>query len=317
MAKLASDTGILADLARNRLPVIAWTCADDLGVNEQPSRKYNLMDIAAGFADADLAKIRQQLLALPKTGDGSAAQAMLRWFWEFNINASHPPGYLNTQNVDVMNAPGINGNGGCFVQPGLQMQVPGEPLYAPALDVQFRDAWSHIHDQLVGSSPAAPVTFVWNPNVAGVNNENIDAAKYYPLDPSYVDWIAADGYDKEDPSSNIPVGFKSVFTAWYNEFSGNGKPMMIGETGACDFYEYPNDQGSYILSLSTETQNGPHDDFPHINAINYFDVPGSYLPPGGGTCQFSLSPIPKGGQLSGLASFIAVGRQYYFEQNAL
>ena len=53
---------------------------------------------------------------------------------------------------------------------------------------------------------------------------------------AYVDWIAADGYDRPATYNNPQIAgaqaFVHQFTPWYDEFDGYGKPMMVSETGA-------------------------------------------------------------------------------------
>ena len=84
-------------------------------------------------------------------------------------------------------------------------------------------AWRHIW-QVFQNAGATNVAFVWS---IGASGRDQDLINYYP-GSAYVDWIAADGYDRP----NNPVSFTARFQPWYNEFSGFGLPLMVGESGA-------------------------------------------------------------------------------------
>lgn len=299
MTTLASDYGIARDIAHYRVPVISWTCGDDAG-----TQKWNLIDIANGNADADLATIKAQLAQLPRAPDGKVIPVILRWFWEFNVNATAgPPNYNNTENTDIM-PDGSNGNSGCFTDPKQS---------GTSLTKQFTDAWQHIYTQLLGNQPFPPATFDWNPNVQGLNNDEfLDPGPFYP-GSGFVDWIGADGYDKEATTPpNNPVGFASVFQTWYTEFAVYGKPLIVGETGACDSYNYPHDQASYIQSFQRTMEPGSQQFFPGIKTLMYFDAPGSYTPPIEKKCAYSLSTQPKPPEISGSQAFVNLAGDSYF-----
>ena len=127
-------------------------------------------------------------------------------------------------------------------------------------------AWQHIH-QLFVSAGATNVAFVWCIATAGGDQDLIE---YYP-GSAYVDWIAADGYDR--PTNPPGEGISPHFQRWYNDFSSFGKPMMVGETGA-----YVNDQVPYLTSLEKSVPTR----FPQIRAVGYFDADSHY--------NYSLSP---------------------------
>jgi beta-mannanase len=86
-------------------------------------------------------------------------------------------------------------------------------------------------------------------------------AKYFP-GPSYVDWIAADGYDRKRAGEQA---FAAVFGPWYSAYSGYGKPMMIAETGAL-----ANNQAGYLRGIQTLLPS----QFQSIKAVVYFDAKG-------------------------------------------
>jgi hypothetical protein len=217
----------------------------------------NLVQIANGQADADLATIKAQLLLLTYPGTQQPYPVFLRYFWEFNINAGQVGPPYNNSGL------GPNGNNGCFIKPGTLTGIPAEKT-APPLPQQFTNAWNHINMQLSGVAPVPQLTYVWNPNIvdpnlAQISGNAVDPMPYYPGIGS-VDWIGVDGYDVIDSTTGQPATFSAIFTRWYDEFSPStyGKPMMIGETGSCQAYEIPqftSDQAGYILSLQTYLQS--------------------------------------------------------------
>jgi hypothetical protein len=153
-----------------------------------------------------------------------------------------------------------------IVQMASALRTDGRPLFLrwcwemnlvtahPGVDgpTTFVAAWRHIwtlfHDH--GVSNAA---FVWCPALRGRN-----PAPYFPGD-AQVDWIGVDGYD------NAGVGdFASVFGTFYATWSGQGKPMMVGETGAPAA-----SQVAYLDSAGRELPT-----MPAFKAWVYFDAVG-------------------------------------------
>jgi hypothetical protein len=112
--------------------------------------------------------IREQILAL-KYPDGTQYPIILRWFWEFNANASQ-----------IGNSPGPNNNGDCFVNPNSV--TPNAPL-----TTQFINAWETIHNALLGSQPVPNVTFDWNPSVIPDtgSGQTVDVATPAPFYPGF------------------------------------------------------------------------------------------------------------------------------------
>jgi hypothetical protein len=273
MVEIGKDVGIRDDMVNGRVPVISWTCADDAG-----SSKWNLLQIIGGRADADIRKIVLQLESL-KDAAGKPYPFILRYFWEFNINATGGGG------ADA------NGNGGCFV-PATATKYTNPQ--------QFKLAWDHIWQIFNAAQPKLNVAFDWNPNIT--HDLYVDPATYYP-NPSEVDWIGIDGYNKKGDNGK-PVGFSAIFTPLYTEFTGNkayfgNKPIMVGETGSCGEYTFPNDQASFLESIAREVGNPPAQ-FPDIHAINYFDAPGQYS-----GCTWSLTS-------AGTAEFAKLAALPYF-----
>jgi beta-mannanase len=122
----------------------------------------------------------------------------------------------------------------------------------PALFVaDWQHIWSIFQAQGVGN-----VAFVWNPSVRP------DAAAYYPGN-AFVDWIGADGYDR---SYTGTAAFSGVFGAFYAQWAAQGKPMLVGETGATAV-----DQAQYLKGMETDLPSL----YPDIKAVIYWDAVGS------------------------------------------
>ena len=253
------------------------------------------MDIVNGVDDQDLMAIRAQLLQYNYP-------VMLRWFWEFNLNTTNP----------VENP---NSNNGCFQTPDPQHSIP-------ALTTQFQEAFQHVRAVLLGSPPQPNITFIWNPNAwnapgsdnySDTNTAPVEPWSYYP-GANYVDWIAFDGYSRLD-SSGIPYTFDKIFQYDINyvtDPSFGNKPVMIGETGACNNYPVPNNQtwqAQYLSSIQTELDNGIQ--YPTLAAFMYFDAPGQYkFVPYGTTCDWSLINTD---QSFGLTQFDGIGADPLFK----
>ena len=115
----------------------------------------------------------------------------------------------------------------------------------------YIQAWRHIWT-IFQQQGATNVAFVWCPSIQGTGF----AATFYPGD-QYVNWIGFDGYDRHQD----PAMLNTQFLPFYDHWLPDGKPMMIGETGATT------DQVSYLTDLSV---NLPLT-FPDIKAVLYYD----------------------------------------------
>ncbi len=288
-----SDAEIAGDITYGRVPVIALHCADNIN-----HANYDLDQIANGDANADLAAIRSALstLVYPPGSPyaGKPYPIILRWFWEFNLNIDNPP-------------QDPNGNNGCFVD-----GVSGDPT-----TTQFIDAWQAIYKGLDGGSGVPNITFMWNPTVAVASSDGDPPApdSYWPGN-SFVDWIGVDGYSKEPAGSGNPETFNDVFDVFFSDFTGSqwgGKPISISETGACQQYSYPYDQGSFLHTA----QNQIDTTSPYNNATGgfmYFDAPGSYKMPNGRFCIWTLDGFPHNPSPSGFTMFTDMGEDPNFSQ---
>jgi beta-mannanase len=167
---------------------------------------------------------------------------------------------------------------------------PNLPLYPtclgplPAADQASRyvAAYRHVAD-LFDKVGASNVAFVWS--VSTVTNAEV-MQTYYPGD-KYVDWIGADGYDREKLGRDA---FTHQFEPWYSRFEPRGKPMVITETGATT------DQVEFLQGVATVLPK----DFPKIKGFIYFDSVGQ--------TDWRLSSY--GG--AGIAAYAELGRNPYF-----
>jgi hypothetical protein len=194
--------------------------------------------IVAGKEDTVIYDYAKGLLAFGKP-------VFLRYFWEMNLSV----------------------HAACAALP----PNPSPPTLTPAQ--LYQEAWVRIwkifHGQLEpkGEPPvdATNVAFVWCPDANGGVGS---LAAWYPGSP-YVDWIAADGYSHppNDPS------FTQVFGSWYAWAKNQGKPLMVGETGAgSTAADSGTVQATYLEgAASAILSGGPMDD---IQAFVYFDSAG-------------------------------------------
>lgn len=288
---LMNDPEFAADVKYGRVPVISLHCIDDIN-----DHNYNLTQIASGIANADLASLRAALLTLKYT-DGKQYPVMLRYFWEFNLNAN-----------DLGNE---NGNGGCFQRPSPT---------ATSLPYQFTNAWAVVHSQLLGvGSPLPDITFVWNPNVIDAANDppsptSFDA--YFP-GQNEVDWIGADGYSKLGPQ-NHPLSFHSIFDNFIADIQASPnlygqKPLLIGETGSCTIYPYPDDQADYLIDLQTVLDGTPGaPSYGAVRGVIYFDAQGQYNIHSQ-LCDWSLDGPAQSPAITGLQAFENIGHDPNFK----
>jgi beta-mannanase len=142
---------------------------------------------------------------------------------------------------------------------------------------------------------AGNVAFVWS-----VDTNDSPAATwkgYYPGSP-FVDWIAADGYDRSPTPPTVGL-VENRFRAWYAAFSSSGKPLMISDTGAMTGQQ-PSVQPAYLSLLGSVLPTT----FPLIKAVVYQDgrAPG----PQGAPYDYTLDQ-------TGQSAFDAVSASLYFQ----
>jgi hypothetical protein len=140
----------------------------------------------------------------------------------------------------------------------------------------FTGAWSRIRSVFarVGADNAS---FVWCPALTGV-----DPAPYFPGAAS-VDWIGVDGYDRDGTQT-----FASLFTPFYRQWEGQGRPMVVAETGSSG-----SAQPGFIASIGSGMPA-----LPGFKAVAYFDGTGP-------VASWAFTP-------AGLGAFAALARDPYF-----
>jgi beta-mannanase len=107
---------------------------------------------------------------------------------------------------------------------------------------QFREVWRRIHD-IFSEEGATNVAWVWSP---ATSRGGWDA--YYPGD-QYVDWIGASVYNWGLSQSGTRWRpFAEIFTPFYEDVAGKGKPLMLAEVGSA---EQGGDKGAWVHDAST------------------------------------------------------------------
>lgn len=289
LGQLANDAEIKGDIARGRIPVISLHCGDDLTAHGGP---YDIIGIGNGSADQDIQTLKTDLQGLTK--DGQPYPVMLRWFWEFNVNAHWP------MPTDPNNPNGPNGNN-CYEQPGANNNPPDFPT-------QFITAWDRIKSIIAptGSGGNPNVTFVWNPAVDDAADGPPSPGPFYPGNTE-VDWLGLDGYSKEDTNNNdTPLNFDGIFENSVNTYSSStyeDKPIIISENADCQQYPAPYDQATYLGNVQGEL-DGDIDGslYSHVRAYGYFDSASSeyHIPSlGNELCKWYFDT-------SGQAAFITI-----------
>jgi beta-mannanase len=124
-------------------------------------------------------------------------------------------------------------------------------------------AWRHIHGIFAG----LPVSWVWTPTAAGFSGDQ-PAERFYPGD-DYVDWIAADGYNR--PGCGEQGGWRElseVFGDFYAWGSARGKPLMIAETGTVEDPADPGRKAAWIDNAARQLAT----EMPNVQALVYYNA---------------------------------------------
>jgi hypothetical protein len=150
-----------------------------------------------------------------------AGPVLLRWFWEPNLLAESA----------------------CLGE--------GPPS---AQGARYEAAFQRVA-AIFDAAGATNVAFVWCSSTAAVA---APMQNFYPGDDA-VDWIAADGYDREELGAGA---FTERFHKWYDLYKDSGKPLMVAETGAQTV------QPEFLADIADVVPR----DFPAIRAILYFDA---------------------------------------------
>ena len=153
--------------------------------------------------------------------------------------------------------------------------------------------------RLFRAAGADNVSFVWS-----VDTNDSPASTWNALYPgaSFVDWIAADGFDRSTSPPTTGL-VQNRFGAWYSTFSSFGKPLMISDTGALTGQD-PSVQDTYLNLLASLLPTT----FPLIKAVIYED--GREPGPTGAPYDFTLDP-------TGQSAFDALAASPYFQPDQL
>lgn len=137
----------------------------------------------------------------------------------------------------------------------------------------FKSAWIRIRD-IFRQEGVSNAIWVWSPNSYGI--ETGKAQGYYP-GAAQVDWIGGDGFDwYPQRAGSSRQSFAGIFGTWYQWGMSQGKPLMIGATGALEDPADPSYKGNWFRDMSRSVQTL----FPGIRAIAYFNaVQNSYTDP--------------------------------------
>ena len=145
-----------------------------------------------------------------------------------------------------------------FLRWFYQFNFPNSPDYKACIGslgpAGYAATFRHIH-ALFTAAGASNVSFVW---CIAAGGQDQDWIKYYP-GPAYVDWIAVDGYLRNETTYQ-PGQFAQLFGAWYSAFDSFGKPMMITETATLS-----SAQGSYLADIKQSLDSG----YPMIRGLLY------------------------------------------------
>lgn len=147
----------------------------------------------------------------------------------------------------------------------------------------YIQAWQHIWN-IFHTEGVTNAAWVWCPNIGAFSDG--DDQRYYPGD-KYVDWVCADGY------SDTNSDFAKLVAPMYQRWGDSGKPLMLGEYGAC-----PNLQTTWFDEIPGLLQNR----YPNLKALVYFDAPGQ-------KCGWQLGNNNDG---NGLAAYAQMGGTAWF-----
>jgi beta-mannanase len=118
------------------------------------------------------------------------------------------------------------------------------------------------------SEGVSNVSFVWI-MMASTFSSTGAANAFYPGD-SYIDWVAADGYNWAYNQPGQPWrSFQDTFTNFYAWGSAHPKPLMVGETGTMDDPSDPTRKGQWLSNIPAALKT-----WPKIKAVVYFDASG-------------------------------------------
>lgn len=126
----------------------------------------------------------------------------------------------------------------------------------------YQAAWQHIV-QRFRAAGATNVSWTWILTAYAYRVGNPD--KMYPGD-TYIDWIAADGYNSFSCFRKPWQSFQQIYGKYYEWASRHNKPMMSAEYGAVEDPAHPGRKGEWFTDLAKTLQQ-----WPRIKAMVYFN----------------------------------------------
>ena len=110
------------------------------------------------------------------------------------------------------------------------------------------------------------VSFAWI-MMASTFSSSSAANAFYPGD-SYIDWVAADGYNWAYNRPGQPWrSFQEIFANFYAWGALHPQPLMIGETGTMDDPNDPTRKAQWFANILPTIQN-----WPNIKALVYYNA---------------------------------------------
>ena len=151
---------------------------------------------------------------------------------------------------------------------------PEDDLSVSGTAADFAAAWRRVVT-VFRNRGATNAVWVWNMMAYSFNPTRAPAlADYYPGD-SYVDWIAADGYNWHGNTYNPGPwrSFAQIFGDFYNWGKARGKPLMVAEWGSLEDTTTPDPQrkANWFRETAATVKT-----WPAMKALVYFNAMGWY-----------------------------------------
>lgn len=211
------------------MPAIPGSGQFYLGTDVDPSRAAQFdgeLGISQPAILGEYVGLKGQLSAvLDDTAAYHGTAPMISWSLDFTTDLAS--GSLNaylTQQADAL----IAYSKPVFLRPDWEMNGNWYPNWSlpDVTTARYISDWRYVV-RFLRAAGVTNVAFVWSPNVG--EPEGRSASDWYPGD-SYVDWIAADAYPRQNSGSDAFTESEGL-----NQFASfakqHGKPMMLAEWG--------------------------------------------------------------------------------------
>ena len=142
-----------------------------------------------------------------------------------------------------------------------------EPERSRERPADFVAAWRRVVS-IFRQAGATNVVWVWNlMAVTFSGGGDRSASSYYPGD-SYVDWIAADGYNwyGSELGGQVWRSFRDIFSGFYRWGSARPKPLMIAEFGSLDVLLDPLRRAIWFKEAADTIKS-----WPRLKGVSYFN----------------------------------------------